>query len=77
MSPMRYWVYDERTKSVLGPHLTVLLAKLPWFGPETKVAPAGARDVKEWRPAKDVEELKDLFPAPPPAPAAPAPPKAP
>jgi hypothetical protein len=51
-----------------GPHLAMLLTKVPGFGPETKVAPAGAPGPKEWRPAKDVEELKVLFPAPAAAP---------
>jgi hypothetical protein len=46
----------------------MLLTKVPGFGPETKVAPAGAPGPKEWRPAKDVEELKVLFPAPAAAP---------
>jgi hypothetical protein len=68
---MRYWLYDERTKSVLGPHLVMLLPKQPGFGPESKVAPQGARGSKDWKRAKDVEELKELFEAPPAAPADP------
>ncbi len=61
---MRYWIFDERTKSVRGPHLLMSLPKQPGFGPETKVAPEGARGAKEWKMAKDVDELKILFPAP-------------
>jgi len=65
---MRYWLYDERTKSVLGPHLVMLLPKQAGFGPESKVAPQGARGPQDWKAAKDVDELKPLF-APPPKPA--------
>jgi hypothetical protein len=61
---MRYWIYDERTKTVGGPHLVKLLPKQPGFGPETKVAPQGARGPNDWKPAKDVDELKALFAAP-------------
>ena len=61
---MRYWIYDERTKRVLGPHLAKLLPKQPGFGPETKVAPAGARVPGDWKPAKDIDELKSFFTAP-------------
>ncbi|MFI5346298.1 MAG: hypothetical protein ACHQ51_07985 [Elusimicrobiota bacterium] len=68
---MRYWLYDERTKKVLGPHLVMLLPKQAGFGPESKVAPAGPNAAKEWKPAKEVEELKSLF-APPPKASAPA-----
>ena len=64
---MRYWTYDERTKAVGGPHLAKLLNKVPGFTPETKVAPAGVPGPKDWKPAKDVDELKDLF-TPPAAP---------
>jgi hypothetical protein len=70
---MRYWIYDERTKTVGGPHLAKLLPKQPGFGPETKVAPQGARGPNEWKLAKDVDELKALFleaPAPPASPPA-------
>lgn len=66
---MRYWLYDEAAKKVLGPHLLKLLPKQPGFGPESKVAPAGARGPADWKRAKDVDELKPLFP---PAPAPPA-----
>ncbi|MFI5348509.1 MAG: hypothetical protein ACHQ2Z_03110 [Elusimicrobiota bacterium] len=66
---MRYWLFDERTKRALGPHLALLLPKQPGFGPESKVAPEGARAPGDWRKAKDVDELKVLFttPAAPPA----------
>ncbi len=64
---MRYWVYDERSKKVLGPHLLITLVKVPGFGPETKVAPEGARRASEWKRAKEIAELAELF-APPPAP---------
>ena len=61
---MRYWIYDERTKSVLGPHLAHLLSRQPGFGPESKVAPDGARSAKDWKKAKDVDELKAFFSPP-------------
>jgi hypothetical protein len=61
---MRYWTFDERTKSARGPHLIMVLPKQPGFGPESKVAPEGARGPTDWKPAKDVDELKFLFPAP-------------
>ena len=66
---MRYWLFDERTKSILGPHLALLLPKQAGFGPESKVAPAGAPGPVDWKKAKDVDELKVLFttPAAPPA----------
>jgi hypothetical protein len=62
---VRYWVYDERSKKVLGPHLVITLINVAGFGPETKVAPYGTRSTKEWKPAKDVPELAELFSAPP------------
>lgn len=67
---MRYWIYDEEKKAVLGPHLLLTLRKLPGFGPETKVAPEGARAPKDWKRAKEFPELVALFPPPsaPPAP---------
>ena len=61
---MRYWIFDERTKRAMGPHLAQLLPKHPGFGPESKVAPEGTKD---WKRAQDIDELKPLF-APPPAP---------
>jgi len=68
---VRFWVYDEAKKAVLGPHLLLTLRKLPGFGPETKVAPEGARAPKDWKRAKEFPELAALFPppAPPPGPA--------
>jgi hypothetical protein len=66
---MRYWIFDERTKRILGPHLAKLLPKQAGFGPESRVAPEGARAPTDWKRAKDVEELKPLLP-PPPAPPA-------
>lgn len=72
---MRYWVYDEKKKSVGGPHLKMLLLKLPGFGPESKVALEGARGPNDWKRAKDVEELKSLFPEPAAAPPPPEKPK--
>ena len=71
---MRYWIYDERTKTVFGPHLVMALSQQPGFGPETKVAPEGAKGALDWKRAKDVEELKGIFSTPA-APAAPAEPK--
>jgi hypothetical protein len=62
---MRYWIYDEAGKRALGPHLVELLPKQPGFGPESRVAPAGARRAGDWKRAKDVDELKGLFPTPP------------
>lgn len=55
---MRYWFFDERTKRATGPHLDMVLARQPGFGPESKVAPEGARGAADWRPAKDLPELK-------------------
>lgn len=68
LNTVRFWVYDEEKKSVLGPHLLMTLRKLPGFGPETKVAPVDARTSKDWKRAKEFPELAALFP-PPPAPA--------
>ncbi|HEX4048751.1 MAG TPA: hypothetical protein VH309_12990 [Elusimicrobiota bacterium] len=65
---MRYWLYDDATKRVRGPHLLHLLPKQPGFGPESKVAPEGARGAGDWKKAKDVPELKGLFPPPEPPP---------
>lgn len=67
---MRYWLYDKRTNKALGPHLAIRLRSIPGFGPESKVAPAGAVGSKDWKLAKEFEELKAFF-----APAA-APPEA-
>lgn len=65
---MRFWLCDERTKSVSGPHLVMVLKKIPGFGPESRVAPAGSQTPSDWKPAKDYEALKPLFaPAEPPA----------
>ena len=74
---MRYWLYDEGSKTVLGPHLARMLPMQRGFGPESKVAPEGSRGPGDWKPAKDVPELKFLFDAPaaPASPAAPPPPK--
>jgi hypothetical protein len=65
---MRYWLFDERTKRAMGPHLVMTLAHQPGFGPEAKVAPEGARLAGEWKLAKDVPELQSLFAPPPPPP---------
>lgn len=54
---MRYWFYDEKAKRATGPHLDITLAKQTGFGPDAKVAPEGARQAHEWKPAKDVPEL--------------------
>lgn len=72
---MRYWYFDERFKKATGPHLDVVLARQPGFGPESKVAPEGGGAAAAWRPAKDFPELKSFFPSAPPA--APAKPKTP
>jgi hypothetical protein len=61
---MRYWIFDERTRSVLGPHLAKLLPRQKGFGPESKVAPEGARGAGDWKRAKDVDELKAFFTPP-------------
>jgi hypothetical protein len=66
---MRYWVFDERTRKVHGPHIAMTLPEQLGFGPESKVAPEGARGAKDWKRAKDVDELKILFAAAAPAPA--------
>ena len=62
---MRYWIYDELTKRVMGPHLAEFLHNQKGFGPDSLVAPQGARGDKEWKRAKDVDELKGKFPAAP------------
>ena len=49
---MRYWLYDKASKQVLGPYIIARLTTLPGFGPESKVAPDGARKRSEWKPAK-------------------------
>lgn len=73
---MRYWLYDEGSKTVLGPHLARMLTMQRGFGPESKVAPEGARGPGDWKAAKDVPELKSLLAASaPPAPPAAPPPK--
>ena len=72
---MRYWLFDEASKSVLGPHLARMLMLQRGFGPESKVAPEGAKGPKDWKPAKDIPELKELIAAQ--APAAPPPPPKP
>ena len=46
---------------MLGPHLVHLLPKQAGFGLESKVAPEGARKSEDWKPAKDVDELKAFF----------------
>lgn len=55
---MRYWLFDERAKRATGPFLDATLSRQPGFGPESKVAPEGARKAGEWRPAKEIPELK-------------------
>ncbi|MFI5361761.1 MAG: hypothetical protein ACHQ49_07305 [Elusimicrobiota bacterium] len=67
---MRYWIFDERTKRVLGPHLAMVLSKQPGFGPETKVAPEGARGPNDWKRAEEIEELKPFLSPPPAGPSA-------
>ncbi len=74
---MRFWVYDEARKAVMGPHLLMTLRKLPGFGPETKVALEGAHSTKDWKRAKEFPELLAIFPPTPPAPPLPASPPAP
>lgn len=61
---MRFWVWDRRTKRVLGPYSLERFKAMPGLlGPETKVAPEGATDAKAWRQAKDVPVLKQLLEA--------------
>ncbi|MFA5138156.1 MAG: hypothetical protein WC728_02900 [Elusimicrobiota bacterium] len=60
---MRYWLYDKANKRVLGPYIIARLSTLPGFGPESKVAPEGARKRSEWKPAKEFPELAVLFQA--------------
>ncbi|MDE2489292.1 MAG: hypothetical protein KGM24_00485 [Elusimicrobia bacterium] len=74
---MRFWVYDPKSKKVLGPHLTMTLQKVPDFGPDTKVAPADAKSASDWKRAGDVPELQSLFAAPEPEKPAPKPGEAP
>lgn len=69
---MRYWFFDEKSRRATGPHLDMVLIKQPGFGPESKIAPEGARKSHEWKPAKDFPEFQALF-APPPPPGKPKP----
>ena len=57
---MRYWFYDETSKRATGPHLDITLVKQPGFGPDSKVAPEGAKKSHDWKLAKDIPEL-DAF----------------
>ena len=58
---MRYWVFDERTQQVLGPYFISRFRTLYGFGPESKVAPSGAKSKKDWLKAKDVPELQPIL----------------
>jgi hypothetical protein len=64
---VRYWFFDETRKTATGPHLDLVLAHQPGFGPESRVAPAGPEPARDWMRAKDIPELKRyLAPEPPP-----------
>ena len=56
-----YWVFDKRTKQVLGPYLVTRLKSLHYFGPDTKVAPEGSVKKSDWKKASEYPELADLF----------------
>lgn len=65
---MRFWVFDPKRRDALGPYDAEQLAALPNFGPETVVAPDGAKKSAEWKPAKAVDALRPMFSKPPPFP---------
>ncbi|MDE2291292.1 MAG: hypothetical protein KGL53_04350 [Elusimicrobia bacterium] len=61
---MRFWVWDKRTKRILGPYSLDRFKAMPGLlSAETKVAPEGSTDAKAWRMAKDVPVLKQLLDA--------------
>lgn len=63
---MRYWFFDERSKKATGPHLDMVLSRLPGFGPDAKVATEGSGPAGAWKPVREVPELAAFLPAPPP-----------
>lgn len=61
---MRFWVFDKRTKKILGPYSLERLRMMPGLLTlDTKVAPEGASRVHDWRKVKDVPVLKTLLDA--------------
>ena len=61
---MRFWVFDKRTKKILGPYSVERFKAMPGLLTlETKVAPEGASRVHDWRKVKDVPILKTLLEA--------------
>lgn len=61
---MRFWIYDKRTKRILGPYSLERLKSMPGLlSAETKVAPEGASRSQDWRKAKDVPVLNQILQA--------------
>ncbi|MBI5596445.1 MAG: hypothetical protein HY928_10190 [Elusimicrobia bacterium] len=61
---MRFWIFDKRTKRILGPYSLERLKAMPGLlAPETKVAPEGASRSQDWRKAKDVPVLNQILQA--------------
>lgn len=61
---MRFWIYDKRSKKILGPYTLERLKSMPGLlSPDTKVAPEGASRTADWRKAKDVPVLQKLLEA--------------
>lgn len=61
---MRFWIFDKRTKRILGPYSLERLKSMPGLlSPETKVAPEGASRAQDWRKVKDVPVLNQLLQA--------------
>ncbi|MFA6029384.1 MAG: hypothetical protein WC969_06005 [Elusimicrobiota bacterium] len=65
---MRYYVYDKKTKRVLGPFTPQRLKAVPGFNLEVKVALEGSSSSDDWHPAGEFDEFKALFAAPAPPP---------
>lgn len=61
---MRFWVFDKRTKKILGPYSLERFRMMPGLLTlDTKVAPEGATRVHDWRKVRDVPVLKTLLEA--------------
>ena len=61
---MRFWVFDKRTKKILGPYTLERFKSMPGLLTlDTKVAPEGSSRTQDWRKAKDVPILKTLLDA--------------
>lgn len=59
---MRFWVFDKRTKKILGPYSLERFKAMPGLLTlDTKVAPEGSSRPQDWRKVKDVPILKRLL----------------